>query len=168
MRVDSFQALKKEESSLQLASEDFKDAEKPNGRGKKYSSRIFIKLVAVLCLMLMVYSFYQVHTRDCTEQALASETVEHEVRGDTAEAKAEITKVDARTPKILWVLTHRNLEGMRMTDALVARHLMHVGKKSGFEVRVVNSLTAYDWLSPEMTEMVRKTKHTSKYIISVH
>lgn len=52
-----------------------------------------------------------------------------------------------------------------MTEALVANHLIHVGKKSGFEVRVVNSFTAYDWLSPEMIEIVRKTKQTSRYII---
>ena len=64
--------------------------------------------------------------------------------------------------------TNLELEGMIMTEGLVAKHLIHVGKKSGFEVRVVNSLTAYDWLSSEMTEIVRKTKHTSKYIISIN
>jgi hypothetical protein len=61
-----------------------------------------------------------------------------------------------------------DIEGLRMTESLAAKHLIHVGKKSGYDVRVVNSFTAYDWLSPEMTEAVRITKHKSKYILQVH
>lgn len=59
------------------------------------------------------------------------------------------------------------MEGLRILPSLAAKHLIHVGKKSGFDVRVVNAFTAYDWLTPEMTEWVRKTKHKSKYILSV-
>ena len=116
-----------------------------------------------------MFTFYRVHTIDRPGHVLANDAVEHQEKKKIDEVKAEHnTQINARTPKILWILTHSELEGLRMTEALVAKHLIHVGKKSGFEVRVVNSLTAYDWLSPEMTEIVRKTKHTSKYIISVH
>ncbi len=54
-----------------------------------------------------------------------------------------------------------------MIDGIAARHLMHVGQKSGFDVRMVDAFSAYDWLSPEMVERVRVAKHKSKYIMTV-
>lgn len=54
-----------------------------------------------------------------------------------------------------------------MTEGTAARHLMHVGKKSGFDVRVVDVFTAYGWLSPQMAERVRVAKHKSKYMLAV-
>lgn len=54
-----------------------------------------------------------------------------------------------------------------MTDGTAARHLIHVGHKSGFDVRVVDAFSAYDWLSPQMVERVRVAKHKSKYILAV-
>jgi hypothetical protein len=64
-------------------------------------------------------------------------------------------------------LTRAELEGLGMVEAVVARHLMHVARQSGFEVRAVDCLSAYDWLTPEMAEWVRRTKHKSKYILAV-
>jgi hypothetical protein len=44
---------------------------------------------------------------------------------------------------------------------------MQKGKQSGYEVRVVDSITAYEWLSPEIVEAIRKAKHNSKIFIHV-
>ena len=53
-------------------------------------------------------------------------------------------------PKILWVHTNKVLDGERMIEHVSARTWMHWGKKSNFEVRIVNNINAYEWLSPEM------------------
>jgi hypothetical protein len=45
---------------------------------------------------------------------------------------------------------------------------MEAGRRSGWEVRVVDGISAYDWLSPAMCERVRLAKHKSKYILSVN
>jgi hypothetical protein len=51
-------------------------------------------------------------------------------------------------PKILWILCGEGgLEGLPMMEAVVARHQMAVALASGYEVRVVDLLNAYDWLS---------------------
>jgi hypothetical protein len=50
-------------------------------------------------------------------------------------------------PRILWVQTDHVMEAKRMEEIMMAQNLAHFGKQAGFEVRIVNNLNAYDWLS---------------------
>ena len=54
-----------------------------------------------------------------------------------------------------------------MEEALIAHNLIHFGNHSGFEVRVVNNLNAYDWLSEEMIAFVKETHQKSKVELNV-
>lgn len=61
----------------------------------------------------------------------------------------EYNEITSRFPKVLWVLVGTGgIEGLPMVQSLVAQHQVRVGRDSGWEVRVVTTLTAYDWLSP--------------------
>ena len=63
--------------------------------------------------------------------------------------------------------TDYELEAKQIEESLAAQNLMHFGKQGGFEVRVVNNLNAYDWLSEETTALVREIKHKSKVELPV-
>lgn len=54
-----------------------------------------------------------------------------------------------------------------MKESLTARQQIDVGRQSGYEVRIVNSISAYDWLSPDIAELIRKVKHNSRIYIPV-
>jgi hypothetical protein len=45
------------------------------------------------------------------------------------------------------VQTDKELDAKDMLEALVARNHIHFAKEGGFEVRVVDDLSAYDYLS---------------------
>ena len=72
----------------------------------------------------------------------------------------------ARTvPRILWLQSSVAFKDLNMIEAIVAQHQIAIGKKSGYEVRIVDDFTAYEWLSPNITEIIRKTKHSTLYFI---
>ena len=44
---------------------------------------------------------------------------------------------------------------------MLGNYLRRAAEDSGFEVRFVNSWSAYEWLSPETESKITKTKHRS-------
>jgi hypothetical protein len=72
-----------------------------------------------------------------------------------------------KVPRILWLQSSVPFNNLNMIEAIVAQHQIAIGKKSGYEVRVVDDFTAYGYLSPNITEIIRKTKHSTQYFIHV-
>ena len=71
-------------------------------------------------------------------------------------------------PKVLWILCGEGgLDGLPMLEAITARHQISIAEQSGYEVRVVDIINAYQWLTPETTEMIRRAKHKTQYYIPV-
>lgn len=54
-----------------------------------------------------------------------------------------------------------------MLESVGAQHQISVGKASGFDVRVVDLINAYDWLSAGTVELIRQAKHNTQYYIPV-
>ena len=71
-------------------------------------------------------------------------------------------------PWILWVQTDNELETKDMVDAMALKNHIHFGKQDNFEVRVINNLNAYDWLSEEITAFIKETHQKSKVDLPVY
>jgi hypothetical protein len=71
-------------------------------------------------------------------------------------------------PRILWVQTDHELEAENIEEGVAAQNQIHFGKEDGFEVRVVNNLNAYDWLSEEMINFVKSTHQNSKVDLPIY
>jgi hypothetical protein len=50
-----------------------------------------------------------------------------------------------------------------MYEQMLGNYLKLAAEASGFEVRLANSWSAYDWLSPETEKKITKTKHQSLF-----
>jgi hypothetical protein len=70
-------------------------------------------------------------------------------------------------PWILWVQTDDELETKDMVDAMTLKNHIHFGKQDNFEVRVINNLNAYDWLSEEIIAFIKETHQKSKVDLPV-
>ena len=57
-------------------------------------------------------------------------------------------------PKILWMFSYVGWEAEPGNLHIYTYHMKEVAARNGFEVRVVDSWSAYDWISPEMTKRV--------------
>jgi hypothetical protein len=51
---------------------------------------------------------------------------------------------------------------------LVAHNLIHFAKQAEYEVRIVNNLNAYDWLSEESIAFIKETHQKSKVNLNVY
>jgi len=49
----------------------------------------------------------------------------------------------------------------------VGQNIMHFGRADGFEVRAVNDLSAYDWLSNETIDFIKRAHQRSAVEIPV-
>ena len=124
----------------------------------KYSKKTLANEVERVCLLIVFVLMGVLVLRGLFED-----------RGLTAEdfwAEAAPTDEGA-FPRILWVQTDHELEAKAMEEAIIGQNLIHFGKQGGFEVRVVNSLNAYDWLSDEMAAFVKDTHQKSKVELNV-
>lgn len=52
--------------------------------------------------------------------------------------------------------------------SIVGQNLMHFGGMEGFEVRVVDDLSAYDWLSEETVRFIKRSHQRSVVDIPVY
>lgn len=82
------------------------------------------------------------------------------------EGNQEFTK--ERIPRIFWIYTDNELEGEPHIDQTYWHYHKAVAAKLGYEVRVVNSWTAYDYLSDFTSAKISKIMQRSKVDQSVH
>jgi hypothetical protein len=66
------------------------------------------------------------------------------------------------------VQTDYELEAKDMEGYVAAQNHIHFGKQEGFDVRVINNLNAYDWLSEEMIAFIKQTHQKSKVELAVY
>jgi len=55
----------------------------------------------------------------------------------------------SRLPRIIWLYSYSQWEGLDAVSQVHFHYLNHTAVMSGYEVRIVNSWTAYDWLKYE-------------------
>ena len=64
---------------------------------------------------------------------------------------------ELRLPKIMWLYTDHALKGEKMLEQVMGHYLILVGNQSGWEVRVVNSWSAYNHLTPDTQKKITDT-----------
>jgi hypothetical protein len=65
-------------------------------------------------------------------------------------------------PKIFWIYTDNELEAETMFTLFYLYHHKHVFEQFGYEVRLVNSLTSYDYLTNKTIDMISHAMQNSK------
>ena len=55
-----------------------------------------------------------------------------------------------------------------MQFSMVGQNILHFGRMDGFEVRVVSDLNAYDWLSKETVQFIKRSHQRSVVDIPVY
>lgn len=67
-----------------------------------------------------------------------------------------------KLPKILWIYTHFEWDAEGAMTEITINYFNHTATSLGYEVKIVNSWTAYDWLSPETIADISKTIQNTK------
>ena len=65
-------------------------------------------------------------------------------------------------PKIFWIYTNNELEAENMHTLFYLYHHKHSFEKFGYEIRLVNSLTSYDYLTNKTIDMISQAMQNSK------
>jgi hypothetical protein len=71
-------------------------------------------------------------------------------------------------PKVLWLYTDNELDSEEFSEIIYLYHFNATAVRFGFEVRMVNSWTAYDWLSHSMIQRISKGRMNAKVDEEVH
>lgn len=70
--------------------------------------------------------------------------------------------------KILWVQTDDELAAKKMEIAVSAQNIIHFAELAGYEIRIVDNINSYQWLSQEMVASIRETHQNSKFDLPVY
>jgi hypothetical protein len=71
-------------------------------------------------------------------------------------------------PKIWWLYTDNEFDTEAMSEMIYLYHFNTTAISFGYEVRMVNSWTAYDWLSENMIQRITKARMNAKADEGVH
>jgi hypothetical protein len=71
-------------------------------------------------------------------------------------------------PPIAWIYTDYEFENSKMIEQMLGNFIVQKAEESGYEVRKVNSWSAYQWLSEATKEKVTKTMQNMQIEVSVN
>ena len=81
---------------------------------------------------------------------------------------SKVTSTKEKLPRIFWIYTENEREAEPMENDIYVNYLETFAKKQNYEVRMVNSWSAYDWLSNSTIENITKTMQNNLIDETVH
>lgn len=70
-------------------------------------------------------------------------------------------------PKIVWLYTDNEVEAEQVMQQVFINYYNATVPKYGYEIRLVNSWNAYDWLTERTTQRITKAMHNTRLDASV-